>query len=114
MKKDFSVAVSMMLLFAMATTAMAEERTCWQGHEDGNKRVLWTVTHSGGDTWVLKINGRDFGTFETIASKDEYIELQMKGIREFSGIRLYKDRLEMNKDGSKFRWETCANGGWEG
>ena len=106
------VAVLGALLFVMATTVVAAERTVWVGRDVDNSRVFWTCSNTDGDDWTLKRNGGKVGTYETVTNNAEFMELQAKGSRDFDRVRLYKDKLSMNVKGSKLRWVTMVTGKW--
>ncbi len=100
------------LLVAMAPAAAAAERTLWVGRDVDNTAVHWTCTNTTGDDWILKKNGRIWDKYEEVARTAVYVELQAKGTRNVDRVRLYKDKLSMNKNGSKFQFVTVANGKW--
>src|SRR5690242_14789350 len=78
MRTIVPVALVALFLFAMASTAMAEERTSWVGRDVDNNRVIWSCTRSGGDNWRVSRNGNS-DTYETVADDGETLDLQLKG-----------------------------------
>ena len=108
MKKCFAVLV--VSLFAMASTAMAEERTSWVGRDVDNNRVHWSCTRSGGDNWRVSQNGNP-DTYETVADDGETLDLQLKADKRFR-LRISKGTMYINQPGTKFRWVPQAEGKW--
>ncbi len=109
--KLFSMLLGTTLL-ATASTAVAGEKTIWVGTDPDNPRIKFTCSNVGGDNWVLEQNGKTSIKYDGIRSTNTYVELQLKGVKEFARVRVYKDKLQMNEDGSKTVWITIAKGKW--
>jgi len=92
--------------------AALAQRSYWLGRDVGNSRIVWTCMNTSGDNWILKKNGKDVLKYQTIDSNADYIELQATAIKTFERVRLYKDKLQMNKQGSRFNWMDIAKGSW--
>lgn len=107
-----SLALTVAFLLATASLAVETKRTDWSGRDVDNKNIFWTCSNVGRDKWVLKKNGKQFNTYEGVTSTSEFIELQLKGVKRFARLRLYKDRMSINKEGSKTEWTTMAKGKW--
>jgi len=75
--------------------------------------VFWTCTNVSGDSWTLKKNGSNYGSYETASKGRDYIELRAKGSGGPDLLRLYADRLEINEVGLKFKFLTLAKGKWQ-
>ncbi len=109
----YTAAVLGALLAVTASAARAAGGSVWVGRDLDNNRVFWTCTKAGGNDWTLKKNGRSLGDYEGVTSTSEFVELQLKGTRTFSRVRLYKDKLSVNKGGSKTEWVQMAKGKWD-
>jgi len=99
-------------LIAVAAPAVAAERTVWVGRDVDNNNVIWSCSNVGGDNWKLKKDGKIIGEYEGVTSTDDFVELQLKDSKEYDRVRLYKDKLYMNKEGSKTEWLQMAKGKW--
>jgi hypothetical protein len=93
------------------SSALAAERTLWVGRDIDNKKIFWTCSNAVGNEWTLKRNGKA-AVYEGVTSTAEFVELQMKGTTKFERVRLYKDKLCLNKLGSKTQWIEMARGKW--
>jgi len=112
MKSWYSPLLAMSMLLAMSATAVAAERALWVGRDTDNTSVYWTCVKGSGDNWTLKKNGTAYLEYEGVTSTSEFVELQAKGTKRFDRLRLYKDRLSLNKKGSKTDWIEIAKGKW--
>jgi len=110
MKMLVQAAALVMILFGMASAALAAEKPCWVGREEDNKRVFWSCINTEGSSWTLSRNSVVVGAFETTNVTDEFIEMKLKTDKDFR-LRLYKDRMSMNQNGD--RWTTIAIGKWQ-
>jgi hypothetical protein len=113
MKLTLVLAAGLVASFNFTTaTATAAERTSWVGRDVGNRNVFWTCSNVGGNDWKLKKNDNVAGVYTGVTSTDDFVELQLKGSREFDRVRLYKTKLMMNKEGSRTEWIEIAAGKW--
>jgi hypothetical protein len=115
MKKSMLVLVAVLtaLFLATGSNAVAGGKTVWVGRDVNNNSVHWTCTNTTGDNWILKKNGSNYGSYETVSKSSDYIEVQAKGTKNFERLRLYSDKLTMNEKGSKFKFLTLAKGKWQ-
>src|SRR5262245_27577271 len=99
-------------LFGAVSLAVAAGKTVWVGRDIDNNKVIWSCSDVGGNNWKLKNNGTTVGDFEGVTSTAEFVELQLKGKKAYDRLRLYKDKLSLNKKGSKTEWMPIARGKW--
>jgi hypothetical protein len=111
-KLNLFVLVLTLVFSLRALPAQAAGREYWQGRDLNNSNIFWTCSNTYGDHWVLKKNGTVVLEYDTVASNAEYIELQASRIGEFERVRLYNDKLMVNKPGSRFNWMEMAKGKW--
>ncbi len=114
MMQRFSLFLVLTVAFAIVAVspAVAADRTVWVGRDLDNNQVIWSCSNVGGNDWKLKKNGRTLGDYEGVTSTAEFVELRLKGTTEYDRVRLYKDNLSMNKEGSKTEWIQMAKGKW--
>jgi hypothetical protein len=105
-----SVVVTALLI--AAAPALAAERTVWVGRDLDNNKVFWTCSNVGSNNWQLKKNDTLLGEYEGVTSTSEFVELQLKGSKQYDRVRLYKDNLSLNKEGSRTEWIQMAKGKW--
>src|SRR5262245_24066093 len=105
-------AVLVATLIVAEAPARAAKRTVWTGRDVDNPKVFWTCSNVGGNDWKLKKAGKDAGDYEGVTSTADFVELQLKGSKKFQRVRLYKDKLSINKEGSKTEWLEKAKGKW--
>ena len=106
-----SAAVALLLLTA-ASSAVAAGNTSWVGRGLDDPKVIWTCTNVSGDNWTLKRNGKVAAQYTGVTSTSEFVELQVAGTKSFDRLRLYKDKLSLNKSGTKTKWVQIAKGKW--
>ena len=87
------------------------DKDFWLG-KDVDTKETWSFSNVSGDHWTSKFNGKESLQYDTVANTDEYIELQASLVSEFERVRLYKDKMTMNKKGSRFNWIEMAKGKW--
>ncbi len=104
--------MSVAVLVAATAVAAAAEKTVWVGRDTDDNKVIWTCSNAGNDTWKLKKNGRDEGVYAGVTSNNEFVEVELKGAKEVTLVRLYADKMSFNKVGSKTEWITIAKGKW--
>jgi len=107
-----AAAAAAAFLVVSASPSLAAKSRVWVGRDLDNSKIVWTCTNVSGDDWKLKKNGETVGEYEGVTSTDDFVELQLKGSKEFDRVRLYKDKLAMNKEGSKTQWIQIAKGKW--
>jgi len=99
-------------LIVTASPAAAAERLDWSGRDVNNKNIFWTCSNVGGNNWTLKKNGTVYAQYVGVTSTAEFVELQLKGIKTFDRLRLYSDKMSLNKEGSRTAWIPLAKGKW--
>src|SRR5690349_11528415 len=105
-------AVAVVSLLASAPAAVAADQNVWVGRDLNNSRVIWTCSRVSRNDWKLKKNGATVGDYEGVTSTSEFVELQLKGSRSYDRVRLYKDHLSLNRQGSRTQWVEMAKGKW--
>ena len=106
-------AVAAVCLVATASVAVAADMTVWVGRGIDDNKVFWTCSRVGRNDWKLKKNGANYGDYEGVTSTAEFVELQAKGTKKYDRVRLYKDRLSLNRNGSRTEWVQIAKGKWK-
>jgi hypothetical protein len=109
--KSFSQVTAAFLIVA-ASSAVAADKTLWTGRDLDNNSTVWTCSNTSGNDWKLKKNGTTFLEYEGVTSTAEFVELQVKGTKTYDRLRMYNDKLSLNKEGSKTGWIQLAKGKW--
>jgi hypothetical protein len=95
-----------------ASWAVAGDMTLWVGRDLDNNNVFWTCSNAFGNDWTLKKNGTVVAEYQGVTSTGEFVELQLKGVSSYDRVRLYRDKLSMNREGSQTAWIQMARGKW--
>lgn len=109
--KSFSQVTAAFLIVA-ASSAVAGDKTLWTGRDVDKTSTFWSCSNTSGNDWKLKKNGAAYLDYEGVTSTAEFVELQVKGTKTYDRLRIYSDKMSLNKGGSKTGWIQLAKGKW--